>query len=292
MKSASRPAYWFVVLAAALLAVAPVRGDDWAADDEIFRKLDTAKAEAGAIPEQARALALLAWPDEPQGDPRLRALARRQIVGFADRGLDALAERMRTAPPRYAADITSAIMETRLVAGTGLAPRYLPALYDAIWFGPPEAKRLAMPELARYRFPPSMLTIIDAADESPRLAGVVIESLGLLGDDRARHYLGGVLMSGDPAHLEAAAAALAKIGGRSIETLRDATLAPRAEIRAASIDALIPVSRVEDLTILYEYLQQFSEQDDARRIELVTQRARQLESLLESREYQDSSEHD
>jgi hypothetical protein len=145
VKSASRPAYWFVVLAAALLAVAPVRGDDWAADDEIFRKLDTAKAEAGAIPEQARALALLAWPDEPQGDPRLRALARRQIVGFADRGLDALAERMRTAPPRYAADITSAIMETRLVAGTGLAPRYLPALYDAIWFGPPEAKRLAKP---------------------------------------------------------------------------------------------------------------------------------------------------
>jgi len=273
-----------------LLALAPARGDDWFADEAVFRVVDAAKGKAGEVSEQGRALALLAWPDDPQGDPRVRALARRQIVGFGDRGMDALSERLRTGPRRYAADITSAIMETRLMPGTGLAARYMPALYDAIWFGPPEAKRLAMPELVRYRFPPSMLTIVDAVYEYPRLTATVIESLGQLGDDRARQYLGQVVMSGDPAHLEAACLALAKIGGRAIETLREATISPRAEIRAAAIDALIPVSRVEDLTILYEYLQQFAQQDDARRIELVTQRARQLEALLEAQRYDDPEE--
>ena len=275
-------------VAAALMLGAAAAAEDWAGE-EAHRIVDAAKARGGAIPEQAKALVDLAWPDNPQGDPRVRALARREIVGFGDHGLAALQARLVAAPPRYAADITSAIMETRLVVSAGLPPQYLPSLYDAVWFGPPEAKRLAMAELARYHYLPALLPIIDAAHEYPRLTSSVIESLGQLGDERARYYLGEIVMSARPPHHVAAAQALARIGGRAIETLRDATASPRAEIRGAAIDALIPVSRVEDLTILYEYVAQFPD-DDARRVELVIQRARQLESLVEGRQYEESGE--
>lgn len=275
---------------AALLGAAEARGGDWALE-ETHRVVDEAKARGGAIPEQARALAELAWPDEPKGDPRVRALARRQIVGFGDHGLAALQERLLSGPKRYAADITSALIETRLVVSSGLPAQYLPAVYDALWFGPPDAKRLAMAELARFRYFPALLPIIDAAHEYPRLTPSAIESLGQLGDERARFYLGEVLQAGRPPQHEAAANALARIGGLAIETLRDATASPRAEIRGAAIDALIPVSRVEDLTILYEYAAQFPE-DDARRVELVVQRARQLESLVEGAQYRDSEDPD
>ena len=276
------------LMLAALLGGAQALAGDWAVE-ETQAVVDAAKSRAGAIPEQARALVELAWPEEPKGDPRVRALARRQIVGFGDYGLSAMQQRLVSGPRRYAADITSALIETRLVVASGLPAQYLPALYDAVWFGTPEAKRLAMAELARFRYFPALLPIIDAAYEYPRLTASAIESLGQLGDERARYYLGDVLQSGRPPHHLAAANALARIGGRAIETLREATTSPRAEIRGAAIDALIPVSRVEDLTILYEYVAQFPG-DDARRLELVVQRARQLESLIEGRQYRDSTE--
>ena len=91
----------------------------------------------------------------------------------------------------------------------------------------------------------------------------------------------------DPTYLHAAAAALARIGGRSIDVLRDASASPREDVRGAAIDSLVPVAGVEDLTILYEYVMQFPD-DDPERIDLVIQRAPQLESSLEARQDRDA----
>lgn len=255
------------------------------------RVVREAVAKAKSIPAQAEALARLAWPDDGVADPQVSALARQQLVGFGDRGLQALQERLVTADNRFGADITSAVIETRLVVTAGLPPQYIPALYDAVWFGSQDAKRLGMVELAEYRFLPAMLVFIDAAYEYPEITETVIRSLKRLGDDRARHYLGQLLLSGDPDHLQLAADALAAIGGRAIETLRDATASTRAEIRGAAIDVLVPVSGVDDLTILYEYVAQFPD-DDPQRIDLVLQRAAQLESMLEARQELDAATQD
>jgi hypothetical protein len=255
------------------------------------RVVREAVAKAKSIPAQAEALALLAWPDDAVADSQVSALARQQLVGFGDRGLQALQERLVAADIRFTADITSAIVETRLVVTAGLPPQYIPSLYDAVWFGSLDAKRLAMLELAEYRFPPAMLAFVDAAYEHPELTEIVIRSLKRLGDDRSRHYLGQLLLSGDPDYLDLAAEALAAIGGRGIEILRDATASPRPEIRGAVIDALVPVSGVDDLTILYEYVAQFPD-DDSQRIDLVLQRAAQLESMLEARQELDAATQD
>lgn len=269
-----------------LAVVGPAAAGD--VDEEALRLVQEAKARAVGIPEQAEALARLAWPDGGVSHPQASALARRQIVGFGDRGLEALRARFLQAPQRFQADIASAVMETRLTVSAGLPPLYVPALYDFVWFGSPEAKRLAMDELVRFRYPLATLAMMDAAHEFPSLTSDVVSCLGRQGDDRARFYLGGLLMGGAPEHRTAAAAALAAIGGRSIETLRDATLAPDDQIRGAAVDALIPVSSVDDLTILYEYVAQ-SPDDDPRRLDLVLQRAAQLEALLEVRPDVDSA---
>jgi len=260
-----------------------------AGDDEDARRVvEAAKAKAGEIPAQARALTLLAWPDGPITRPDVSALAREQIVGFGDHGLLALHERLVAAPPRYQADVTSAIIETRLLVTAGLPAEYLPSLYDGIWFGSMDAKRLAMFELVRYRFPPATLAVIDAAYEYPRLRPSVIRMLGQQGDDRARHYLGGILMEADPDYFREAAEALAIIGGRAIDTLRDATISPDPQLRGAAINALVPVSGVDDLTILYEYVALYPE-DPPERMDLVLQRAAQLEAMLEARQDVDAA---
>jgi hypothetical protein len=78
------------------------------------------------------------------------------------------------------------------------------------------------------------------------------------------------------------------IGGRSIDTLRDATVSPNTELRGAAIDALIPLSGVDDLTILYEYVALYPE-DPPERMDLVLQRAAQLEAMLEARQDVDAA---
>jgi HEAT repeat protein len=151
-----------------------------------------------------------------------------------------------------------------------------------------DAKRLAMVELARYRFPLATLPMIDAAYEYPRLRPSVIRTLGQQGDDRARHFLGELMMSGDPDFLYQAAEALATIGGRAIDTLREATTSPDPTLRGAAIEALMPVSGVDDLTILYEYVASYPE-DPPERLDLVLQRAAQLEAMLEARQDVDAA---
>ena len=96
------------------------------------------------------------------------------------------------------------------------------------------------------------------------------------------------MMDTDPDHSRQAAEALALIGGRAIDTLRDATISPDPELRAAAIDALVPVSGVDDLTILYEYVALYPE-DPPERIDLVLRRAAQLEAMLEARQDVDAA---
>jgi hypothetical protein len=281
---------WFVAVLTGLACVGLLSvGFAHATDDEeAYRIVNEAKAKAGAIPEQARALTLLAWPDGPVADPVVASLARSQIVGFGDHGLSAIVERMKSAPRRYQADIVSALIETRLVVSAGLPPEYLPGLYDAVWFGSMDAKRLAMVEIVRYRFSLATLTMMDAAHEYPLLRPTVIRTLASQGDDRARHFLGEILAEGDPALYPMVAQSLATIGGRAIETLRNATLSPDSALRAAAIDALLPVSGVDDLTILYEYVALFPE-DPPGRLDLVLQRAAQLEAIMEARQDLDAA---
>jgi HEAT repeat protein len=244
--------------------------------------VNEAKAKAITVPNQAIALAGLAWPEGPI-NPAVSSLARRQLVGFGDQGLEAMRQRLRATDARFGADIASAVIETRLVVRAGIPHNYIAILYEIVWFGSLDAKRLAMAELAVQRFPPAMLAIIDSAFDYPELTAPVINALGRLGDDRARHYLGQLLMEADPEYSLRAAEALAEIGGRSIDVLREASVSASEMIRGAAIDALVPLSGVEDLTILYEYVAQFPE-DDPRRIDLVIQRATKLESLLEARQ--------
>ena len=269
---------------AVLLFVGPWAGTALGDEgDEAQRVVDAAKAEAGDVPEQARALVRLAWPDGPITRPAVSNLARDQIVGFGDHGLEALRERLVEVDGIYQADITSATIETRMIVTAGLPAQYMPALYDSIWFGSMDAKRLGMFEMARYRFPMATLPIIDSAYEYPRLRHSVIRALEQQGDDRARHFLGEILMEGDPQYLHEAAQALAVIGGRSIDTLREATISPDPTLRGAAIDALMPVSGVDDLTILYEYVALYPE-DPPERMDLVLQRAAQLEAMMEARQ--------
>ncbi len=260
------------------LGSAAVVADEIGEPERIVRE---AKARAVTIPEQARALAALAWPAGGVTDPEVSALARDQLIGFGDRGLEALHERLLAADPRFSADITAAIIRTRLMVSAGLPPQYIPAVYDAVWYGSIDAKRLAMDELGRRRYAPGLLPIIDAVYEYPQLTLPAIRSLVRMGNDRARHYLGLVLMQADPRYLQPAADALATIGGRAMETLREGTASTDERIRGASIDALLPLSGVDDLTILYEYIAQFGD-DDPQRMERVLQRATQLESMLEA----------
>ena len=278
-----------VVLLWVGLGAGLVLGDD---GDEVQRVVEAAKAKAGTIPEQARALTRLAWPDGPITQHAVSNRARDQIVGFGDNGLEALRERFKAVDGAYQADIASAIIETRLIVTSGLPALYLPAIYDSIWFGSMDAKRLGMFEFVRYRFPMATLPIIDSAYEYPRLRHSVIRALELQGDDRARHFLGEIMMEGDPEYLHEAARALATIGGRSIDTLRDATLAPDPTLRGAAIDALVPMSGIDDLTILYEYVALYPD-DPPARMDLVLQRAAQLEAMMEARQDIDSaSEYD
>lgn len=254
-----------------------------ASNDEDQRIVNAAKAEAGEIPEQARALTRLAWPDGPITRPRVAYLAREEIVGFGDHGLEALRERLTQADSVYQADITSAIIESRMVVSAGLPALYMPSVYDSIWFGSMDAKRLGMFELARYRFPLATLPMMDSAYEYPRMRHSVIRALQEQGDDRARHFLGQLLQGGDPEYLYEAAEALAVIGGRAIDTLREATLSPNPTLRGAAIDALMPVSGIDDLTILYEYVALYPE-DSPERMDLVLRRAAQLEAMMEARQ--------
>jgi hypothetical protein len=257
-----------------------VPGADLAADEtSIRRRLDEVKRRADSIPGQAHALAATAWPDEVT-DPELAAAARGDLVDFGQHGFPALLRAMSRVQRRYTGDVTAVLIQARRRNLANLPPAYLPALEDAVWYGSTDARRLAIPELAAYRYGPVLMACIDAALEDPALLPLVVRESARFGDDRARFFLEGVLTEGPDALRPQAAESLAIIGGRAMGPLRDAALAESPLVRRPAIRALLPAARVDDLTVLYEYVARHGE-EDAEMVERVREQAQRLEEALE-----------
>jgi hypothetical protein len=263
------------IVAFAVVAAPSMASDRLSAIETVSR----AKDEARSIPEQAEALVRLAWLDDHQ-DPLVRALAREQLVDFGKHSTQALYEAIPQVDPAFTADVTLTLIESRRRLESAGPHDFIAALEQAIWFGSVDAKWLAIREIKRFSYHPALLPIIDAAVEYPELAGVTMKCLGELGDDRARFYLGRHLAESDPELRLMAAEALADIGGRAIPTLREATLSEDAGTRHAAIEALLPRTSLNDLTILHEYVYLHPD-DDPAILEKVRDRAVLLESLMD-----------
>lgn len=247
-----------------------------------------AKAEAGAIPAQAEALARLAWPEEGRSDPQVAALARAELIDFGMHGLKALRSATLRVDPVFSADVIAALIQVRRRAPDSVQAEYVPTLQDVLWLGSPDASRIAIPELALYGYGPALMACVDAAIEHPGLRKLVVRSLGDFRDPRARFYLQEVLLQGPAALRPLAAESLAKIGGQAMLPLHDAALSTDPEIRLHAIRALVPASGIDDLTTLYDYLGRFPDDDETLRGE-VQSRCEMLEAALEQRMDLDSA---
>jgi hypothetical protein len=278
-------AQWRYLFALTILVASP-----WAAyaeqpeprmtEPEIREVLNAAKRVDRAIPAQALALTRLAWPEEGLPNPQIAAAARAELIDFSHQGLSALRSAIRRVDSRYTADVTATLIDARWRRRSGDPEDFLPGLVDALWYGSVEAKRVAMLELARFRYPPSVLTIADSAHAHPELVGTAVWALGRMGDPRARVFLNETLLDGNPRHRAAAAAALAALGEEGLALLREAVRSDRSEIRGAAVTALLPVSTTEDLTLLHEYVEIYPD-DGTGLIPRVRERTIELEAELE-----------
>lgn len=241
--------------------------------------LDEAKAAAGDIPAQALALARHAWPAEPL-HPEIAALARTQLMEFGLDGFGALRWAAINVQPHYQADAVAAMLESRDRLPHEIPPEYLPALEEIVWFSSVEAKRLALPELSAHRYQPALITLVDAAYEHAEIRLRILDALGRYRNDRVRHFLLKMLREGTPAESAEAATALARIGQRALGTLREATRDDVPQARVAAVRALLPISNVEDLTRLHEFVALHGSDDAALAAE-VGRRTALLELVLE-----------
>lgn len=245
--------------------------------NQVLRRVS---AEARTIPKQATALALLAWPDEGRSDPALAAAARDRLVRFGHNGLPALRAVLGRVDPLLSADVTAALIEARWRVSAGDPPDYLPGLVDALWFGSAEAQRLAMIEVSRFQFAAAAAPIIDAVQAHPELTPVAIAAFERTRETRGRFFLLSVVVDGPDRYRAAAAEALAAIGDQGLDLLRESARGDQPAARRAAMGALLPTSRPEDLTALYEYLDRFGTEDPAL-AEGIRSRAVELESDLE-----------
>ncbi len=238
-------------------------------------------------PERVRFLARIAWPEQ-MTDPELAAEARRRIPTFGEGGVKTLQQLFLEVEPRYQADVASAIIDARLSMDSSKPFNYLAALTDVIWFGNREARRVALPELALYPFPPAVLPIIDAVYEDPVLLPDAVRTLGAIGDKRARFFLREQLHHG-PAEIRSdAARALARIGAEATDFLREAVRSDDPAIRQPAIRALLPVASVDDLAALYDYFGDYPD-DDAETRDLVRRTAERLELALQAQRDADAA---
>jgi hypothetical protein len=247
--------------------------------DRAKEVLTQAKLTAGSIKGQADALTRLAWPEGPV-DSEVAAAARADLIDFGHHSLGALRQAMRRVDATYTADVTATLIQARQRSMTGIPADFLPALDEAVWRGSPDAQRLAIPVLAQHQFGPALMACIDAAIEHPGLTETVLRALAVFKDHRARYYLTEILLNGSDEQRPLAANALAQTGGLAMTPLRDAVFSEDAAIRLVAIRALIPVSRIDDLTLLYEYAGRFPD-DGEPVLESVRERTALLESLLE-----------
>ncbi len=271
----------FAVASALLsLGLPPCAADPVDPDRVITETLAQAGEE---ISKQCQALVRLAWPDAPGVAPEISARARAELVAFGERAITTLRISVRKVKPQYQADLVRTYIEAFRQMSSRMPPDYLAGLEEAVWFGSEEAKRIAVPELARFRYRPALLTIIDAAHEVPALNQVCIEALGRIGDERARFFLEKALNDGTPGAAEAAAVSLAQIGGRALLPLKAALRADSRLVRLSAARALLPVARVEDLSSLFEYLEEHS-RDDPGTSEAIRQAAIMLDKQRQAQE--------
>ena len=264
-----------VALAVALLASSILATEEFDARAPVI----AAKARSLKIPLQAEALVQLAWRDESV-DSRVRAEARQELVFFGHYALRALRKAVKEVDPTLRADATATLIEARMRDPGGNPADFLPGLEEALWFGSIEAKRIAMHELARYPFPPAVLTTIDAIYEHPELTLDGLRALGAMQNARGRFFLRRVLQFGDPHFKPAAAIALGRVGETGLLTLREQARSEDRAVREAAIDALLPYANPDDLTTLYEYIG-FRTEDDPEVRARVLEKAAEIEQILE-----------
>jgi len=229
---------------------------------------------------QAEALVRLAWPADGQRDPAVGARARQEIVGFGAHGIGALGDALVQVPPEYRAEVVASLIEARQYFVGTFPAEYVPALESALWFGTREAKLLAFDEVARLRDTGACLPVMDSAAEDAELLPRAIDTLGAIGDDRARFFLAEHLNKGTPAVRDRAAMALARIQGRALEPLRAAMRSDNRELRETAVRALLPVATEDQLGDLYEYAAA-RPGDDPALLSAVRDTTQQLERLLE-----------
>ena len=241
---------------------------------------DIRKALAGTtkIDERTEALARLAWGEDTASEG-LASRARVMLVESGRRGMGAITEAFTWADANRFADIMLASIQAEQNISSGDSPHTVPAIDRCIWYGSPDAKRLAMEYMTVRPVGILLLPVMDVAYEYPELTTVVIDTLGLMGDPRARFFLADRLQNGTPRVRRHAAEALALIGGRAREYLRAWALSDDSELRQISFRALLPVSRVGDLTTLYEYMTLFPD-DDPELLDAVRARAQLMEEAL------------
>ncbi|NIM01507.1 MAG: hypothetical protein GTN89_11770 [Acidobacteria bacterium] len=237
---------------------------------------------------QSRTLARLAWGAD-NDNHELAARARERLTFFGQHGMQAISEALEWADPGFSADIMLAAIEAESQMTFGTSSYTTAAIEHAIWFGSPEAKRIAMLHMAKRPVPILLLSVIDAAYVDPPLTPVVIESLQLIEDDRARFFLAEqVEQQADPEIREQAALAMAAIGGRCHQYLRAWSLAEEPELRNLALRALLPNTTIGDLMTLYEYVAMFPD-DDPKLLAELRDRAQFLEEIFEKQQEMDSA---
>ena len=267
---------------ALLLALAPATAARDAIDEEIRLAVGSQ-----SIQGRARTLARLAWGEENENH-ELAARAREQLTLYGNHGMQSIARSFQWADPALSADIMLASIEAEKQMTSGVSSYTTVAVDHAIWFGSPEAKRLAMAYMSMRPVPILLLPVMDAAYEYPQLTLVVIETLQVIRDDRARFFLAEQMEQGDAETRKRVAEAMATIGGQCLDYLRAWALADQPELREVALRALLPTTTIGDLTTLYEYVEMFPD-DDPNLLTALRARAEILEALFEAQQEIDSA---
>ena len=275
------------------LTLAPtVKAQDAEESNELRASRVVRAALREGLPEASRGsiLAQLAWPDPAlPRDSWVEHRARMELISIGADAIGDIDHMHMHVSREQSADLVMTLIAARKRQRAGIPRDFLPAMDRAVWFGSTDARRLAIPILAKNGSYGTMQACIDAALEEPTLLPMVIRSTVGFGRDSSRHFLKTQLESGDPHLIQLAAESLASIGARARDTLRDATLSDSAEIREIAIRALLPLTGTSDLTALYEYLSQFAN-DEEQLVAEVGERTVMLESLLELQQAYDSDQ--
>jgi len=271
-----------ILLGTVLLLLAPIAMARDAIDEEILLAIGSQD-----IPGQTRTLARLAW-SESTDNHELAARARNKLTEFGENGMQAIAEALRWAGPERSVDVMLALIEAERLMSYGTSTHMVAGLDYAIWFGSPEAKRLAMVHMAMRPVPIMLLSVIDSAYQYPQLTPVVIETVERIGDDRARFFLAEQLEQGNADNRRHAARAMATIGGECTQYLQASALSEQPELREIALRALLPKTTIGDLMTLYEYVEMFPDDDPTLLVEL-RERAQVLEEMFERQQRFDSA---